>query len=389
MSLESAEDSPPPRPEAPVVTYCILAVITAIYAAMAVAGHGDVTRAEIQFGAKQNALIMAGQYWRFITPIFLHGSWVHLLGNGLSLYLLGGPMEQIYGRRKYFALFLFAGIAGNVLSFFLSPRDSVGASGALSGLVGAGLVFPIRFRDLVPPEARKSIVTQLAWIVALNLGLGFWLRGIVDNWAHLGGFIGGALLALFLIPDVLDSDQKTVGSRVAANTMTVTCVGLVLASWYMQWRWAKLNPPSRPLELVSYFPGAGPQWWSIELPKQWRFAKGTWRSPDGANISVEDLVLADIAARPDLQAMLARHVPFNTEVDGRFGWYTATKTRAQYRIPIYDRIFELTLTCDGKPLTPNAVRDFMIAASTVRFIRPPFTAPVVVKPQQPAPTAHP
>jgi len=118
--IGSPDDSPAPPPEAPVITYGLLVLITAIFVAMLIAGHGDVSTVALQFGAKQNALIRAGQYWRLVTPIFLHGNWVHLLVNGFSLLRLGAPMEQIYGRKKYLALFLFAGITGNVLSFELS-----------------------------------------------------------------------------------------------------------------------------------------------------------------------------------------------------------------------------------------------------------------------------
>ena len=72
-------DEPPGRPY---VTITIIGLITAIFLAMMAAGHGDVRPVAIQFGAKDNALIYQGQYWRLITPIFLHGDWLHLLVNG-------------------------------------------------------------------------------------------------------------------------------------------------------------------------------------------------------------------------------------------------------------------------------------------------------------------
>lgn len=378
--IGSPDDSPAPPPEAPVITYGLLVLITAIFVAMLIAGHGDVSTVALQFGAKQNALIRAGQYWRLVTPIFLHGNWVHLLVNGFSLLRLGAPMEQIYGRKKYLALFLFAGITGNVLSFELSPLPSVGASGALFGLVGAGLVFPIRFRDLVPAEARKSIVTQLAFVAAINLALGFKLNGIVDNWAHIGGLIGGAFLALFLMPDVLDSEWKSIGSKVGLNALVAAFVGLVVVSWFYQWRWSALNPPHQSVQMIAYYPEAEPPWWCIRLPAQWRFSKGVWRVMDGPSIKVADPLIGEPAGRRDLQMIIARRMPVNAELDGRPGWYTATPTRVQYRVPIYDRMFELTLDGDGKPLKPNVIGDFAIAASSVRFIRPPYNPPTFTKP---------
>jgi rhomboid protease GluP len=347
---------------------------------MMAVGHGDVTSVALQFGAKQNELVRAGQYWRLVTPIFLHANWIHLLVNAFSLYQLGSQVEQIYGRRKYLALFLFAGIAGNLLSFALGPPLSLGASGALFGLVGAGIVFPIRFRDLVPSEARRSIVTQLTWIVVINLALGYWLRDFVDNWCHIGGLIGGAFLALFVIPDVLASEWQSTGSKIALNALVAGCVGLVLVSWLLQWKWAVQHPPAERIAMVTYYPGEGPQWRSLQLPLRWQYSKGSWTSKDGAAISARDLLINDVAARPDLQATIASHVPFNTELDGRPGWYSATPTRQQYRIPIFNRIFELTLDGNGKPLRPSAIRDFAIVASSVRFIRPPFVTHPVAKP---------
>ena len=70
-------------------------------------GHGEVTNVVLQFGAKDNGLIRHGQWWRLITPIFLHGGWLHLLVNGFSLYRLGGSMERIYGPKKYLVTFQY------------------------------------------------------------------------------------------------------------------------------------------------------------------------------------------------------------------------------------------------------------------------------------------
>ena len=366
---DSTDDPPAPPSAPPYVTYGILALITAIFAAMAVAGHGDITTVALQFGAKDNNLIRHGQYWRLVTPIFLHGNWLHLLVNGISLYRLGAAMEQIYGRKKYLALFLFAGVAGNLLSYSLSPKESLGASGALFGLVGAGLVFPIRFRDLIPLEARRSILTQLAGVAVLNLALGFWLRGIVDNWAHIGGLLGGAFLAMFLIPNVLESESRSVLSRAMVRGLVVVLVAMVLLSWLFQWQWVRQTPPTR---MVSYYPCGGPQWWSISLPSQWRYSNSSWSAPDGSSMKVAELSIGDVAKRPELRNFVMTRVPFNSELDGRRGWYSATPGRLQYRVPIYDRIFELTLDGRGGRLSPSAKSDFNVAAHSVRFIRPPF-----------------
>ena len=151
----------------PVVTYALLAILVAVFAGMWIAGHGDVSTVATLFGDKENDLIRAGQVWRLVTAIFLHGSPMHLLVNGLSLYWLGAPMESFYGSRKYLLIFLISGIAGNLLSFARSPFPSLGASGAIFGLVGAGLVFPIRYRSLLQEKARSQILTTLLVVPSL------------------------------------------------------------------------------------------------------------------------------------------------------------------------------------------------------------------------------
>ncbi len=372
QSDTAPDDEPSSQAAPPYVTFCVLAVITAFFLAMLQAGHGDVTSVCVAFGAKDNTLIHQGQFWRLVTPIFLHASWPHLLVNGFSLYRLGGSMERIYGARKYFIVFMAAGIAGNALSYQLSPTWSLGASGALAGLVGAGLVFPIRFRHLLPAEVRSSILRQLTLVVVVNLGIGFSLRGIIDNWAHLGGLLGGAFAALFLIPEVLEPEA---GSRAADRLVTALALlsaGLVVGSWALQWRWSRQNPS---VPLVAYLPMES-SWWTIAVPATWRRTDGVWRGPDGATIAVTDRPLTDPEVQRTLQSIVKSGEKANTDLDGRPGWYVPTKSRIAYRIPCFDRLFELTLEGSRYPLSSTATRDFAIAAGTVRFIRPP-TAPNV------------
>src|SRR5581483_6443175 len=105
--------------------------------------------------------------------------------NSLFLYCFGAQIETLYGWRKYLIIYLVAGVAGNLFSFLLSPGPSLGASGALFGLVGAGIVFPLRFRSLVPARARAEILRQLLTVVVVNLMIGFMPGSHIDNWAHL------------------------------------------------------------------------------------------------------------------------------------------------------------------------------------------------------------
>lgn len=149
-------------------------------------------------GIKSNDLIEAGQYWRFLTPAFLHGSPTHLLVNMLSLHSLGPVVEWTCGRQRFLAIYLLAAITGNIASYVGDPLPSLGASGAVFGLSGALVVYFWRNNRLFGSRV-NSLLVRLLGIIALNLGSGLVLPQI-DQWGHLGGLLGGASIAFLLGP---------------------------------------------------------------------------------------------------------------------------------------------------------------------------------------------
>lgn len=172
----------------PLVTWILIGVCVVIYAIQ----YGTLTLLGIdipaQYGLKVNELIIQGQLWRLITPIFLHGSLLHIGFNMYALYVIGPGLEQHYGHWKYLLLFMLAGMAGNLVSFWMSPDNSYGASTSIFGLVAAEAVFVYQNRFMFGGRTR-SILTNLFIIVAVNLALG--LSPGIDNWGHLGGLLGG------------------------------------------------------------------------------------------------------------------------------------------------------------------------------------------------------
>ncbi|SHI42041.1 rhomboid family protein [Lutispora thermophila] len=142
------------------------------------------------FGAKVNLDIMSGQYWRFITPIFLHASIMHLLVNCYSLYWVGNITEILYGNGKFLIIYLLSGVFGNVVSFMFSPNAGVGASGSIFGLLGALLYFAVEYPRLFRDYFGRNIIIT----ILINIVYGFSQSGI-DNFAHLGGLLGGFLAA--------------------------------------------------------------------------------------------------------------------------------------------------------------------------------------------------
>jgi rhomboid protease GluP len=145
-------------------------------------------------GSKISEYIVYGDYWRFITPIFLHAGFIHLLVNSYSLYILGQSVERIFGHAKFLTVYLIAGIMGNIASFsmFHSPGvQGVGASGAIFGLLGAVLYYGLEN----PKIYKKYFGYNVIATIVLNVIIGFSLAGIIDNFAHLGGLAGGFLTA--------------------------------------------------------------------------------------------------------------------------------------------------------------------------------------------------
>jgi len=169
----------------------------------------------IAYGAKLNQYINAPyhQWWRFVTPMFVHVNLIHIGVNMYSLWILGPYVEKIYGSAKFVVFWVLTGIAGVVASY-LTVRPSLagsglgrfvfkavdspsaGASGALFGLVGVLFVFGIKFRHELPEGFKRAFGTGLIPVIMINLFIGFLGRSFIDNAAHLGGMLSGAALAL-------------------------------------------------------------------------------------------------------------------------------------------------------------------------------------------------
>jgi membrane associated rhomboid family serine protease len=176
------------------MSHVLLAVNVAVFVL-----QGTMGSQLLLAGAKVNAAIAAGQLHRLFTPMFLHASFTHLMVNAFSLYSTGPSVESWFGRARFVSLYLMSGICGNVLSFFCTPTPSVGASGAIFGLVGATAVLLGRHRKILGPRSRKGL-NSLAYIVLVNFGMGMSPNSRIDNFGHLGGLLGGVVFAYFAGP---------------------------------------------------------------------------------------------------------------------------------------------------------------------------------------------
>lgn len=178
----------------PIFTYIFLAIQIIVFLMMEYIGRGFGGSQNLLvldlFGAKVNERILAGEWWRFITPVFLHIGFFHLFMNSLALYYLGSSVERIFGTVRFVLIYLFSGFFGTLASFIFNDHIAAGASGAIFGCFGALVYFGLRH----PSTFQRMAGMNILGLLAFNLVLGFVLPSI-DNAGHIGGLIGGFLAA--------------------------------------------------------------------------------------------------------------------------------------------------------------------------------------------------
>jgi len=178
------------------VTTALIALNVAAYAVTAFLSQ-DIINSNIYvlvfLGAKVNSLIAAGEIWRLATCMFLHGGIFHLALNMYSLYAVGPVIENFFGKKKYTAIYFISGICSSLLSFYMTPEISIGASGAIFGVLGACLVFAVKMKNRIGKDFMINVIA----VIGINLFLGFSVS-MVDNFGHIGGLIGGIASSLIL-----------------------------------------------------------------------------------------------------------------------------------------------------------------------------------------------
>ena len=244
-------------------TFIFLVANVFLYLLMWLSG-GATGSILLAYGAKLNYLInQEGQWWRFVTPIFLHVQLpglgpMHLVANMYGLFMLGPYVEKLYGSAKFVVFWVVTGIAG-VAASYLTVRPelaqgalgrflfkafdtpSAGASGALFGLIGVLFVFGLKYRSELPEGLKRAFGTGMLPTILVNLFIGYVARGFIDNAAHLGGLVSGMALALVI-------DYKRPGERgpiaVTWHALQFACLALVVVSFVMVVRHFDAPPPS-------------------------------------------------------------------------------------------------------------------------------------------------
>lgn len=223
----------------PFWTYVILAINVLAFLATLVLGESFM----LGLGAKVNAAIVDGQFWRLFTSMFLHLGLLHIGFNSYALYIFGPQVERPYGPVRFVLIYILSGLSGSAFSFLFSPNPSVGASGAIFGLIGVVGAYLYRYRDRL--AMGRSRLMNLVSVAAYNLLYGFIVPS-VDNWGHIGGLVAGLALGWFLAPryevvqvNVLAppqvEDQSTPLQWLGGASLVSLGIGLIILGGILRW----------------------------------------------------------------------------------------------------------------------------------------------------------
>ena len=176
----------------PTVTYALIVINIMIFIYGLIYGRQDQL---VGLFGNNYLFVKNGEFYRLFTSMFLHADFIHLLCNMYALWLLGPIVERYYGRLKYAFIYLASGLLGSLFScvFMSSNALSIGASGAIFGLLGSLAYFTYYYRATLQGMLREQIIP----VIVINLVLGLFISSI-DIFAHVGGLVAGLLSAMMI-----------------------------------------------------------------------------------------------------------------------------------------------------------------------------------------------
>ena len=205
----------------PYFTMILIGSIIAVFVAQMTVG---LEESILLAGFVKPEFTQNGQYWRVLTGGALHGGLLHIYFNSQALYGFGSLMEYLSNRAHVAIVFLLAVIGGGLLSLvFMPDGTSVGASGGIMGLIGYMAVYAYRRKQQLPPDFLKSMLINVGFIAAF----GIIAYQLVDNFAHIGGFLVGAVYAFFQVPRDLNVDPRSTNSVI--HTLGIVAIAIYIA----------------------------------------------------------------------------------------------------------------------------------------------------------------
>lgn len=217
------------------LTYTLIAINAAIWLVTISQGAGLLVAGAdklLIWGGNAASEVQRGEWWRLLSATFLHSGIMHVTMNMIGLAAAGITVERIYGQRLFALIYLGSGLSGSALSLHFSAQNavSVGASGAVFGVTGALLVAVFQHRKKLPKTFSRQMISSLSFFILYSLMQGFANQGI-DNAAHVGGLLGGCLLA-FLLPERFDMPHfvETIKHRAVAGFAIILAATIGVAA---------------------------------------------------------------------------------------------------------------------------------------------------------------
>lgn len=206
----------------------VVFIVEAAWGGLSSSAIGPDTSVLIAMGAKVTACIMQWQLWRLLTPILLHGGIFHILANlyfQLRMMLYREAID--WGLWRTVLIYVVSGVSGTLMSCILYPNTvSVGASGALMGVMGAWIAQIIFQWRQMSSYMKYSVCITMGLFVAFMLLFGFTSSGTVDQGAHLGGLVMGLPMGLILLAPPEKRMWSMVGAVLVAGLLLLECVAL-------------------------------------------------------------------------------------------------------------------------------------------------------------------
>ncbi len=213
----------------PYFTYVLVGLIVAV--TLAQLNLGDLEESRKIAGLEKEDFWQRGEYWRLLTSGVLHGGLLHIFFNGQALNGFGGLIEYLSNRAHLAIIFVLSIIGGGLCSLVFMPEgNSVGASGGIMGLIGYLTIYGFRRKRQLPPDFLKSMLINVGFIAAFGLIA----YQIIDNFAHLGGFLVGAIYGFVQIPRDLKKNPRETNAAVellgyaAMLIFVFTCIFSIL-----------------------------------------------------------------------------------------------------------------------------------------------------------------
>ncbi len=317
----------------PIVTPVLVAFNVIVFVAMAVGGAGVFEpdgEVAVRWGSNYGPLTLGGEWWRLLSSTFIHFGIIHLLLNMLALYQTGATTERLFGRGRFLALYLFAGLTGSLVSMIWNPIvNGAGASGAIFGVFGGLLAFTLDPRNRVP----RSVMTEHRNSTLLFAGYSLFYGAVhpnIDNAAHIGGLVGGLLIGLLLARPVEAGARAAVGGK--RLLLSAVAAAAVLAAMfaaashpreavrnrllYSQYIQTFQEREAKAISLMDQANELAPKGQSFSAPKMAE-AHAEWRrlhqdlqpialAPDSPNAAQRTALLAYVEARARQTELLSR-----------------------------------------------------------------------------------